>query len=824
MLDSFAEPDPGGVGARGSLADHAVQAWLVEPAPECLILATGGYGRGELAPRSDLDLLVVYPDGQDLSAIEDGVRLLWDAGFRVSQIVRPVGAVGDALTRDLHAATALLEARRLSGPGPAWEALLETTRRFLADHRERFLAAKFEEAEERHRAQGGAVCLVNPDLKLGRGGLRDVQLLELAARLHDPTPPAPAQLLPPVDLTLLDLDDAERLAVVSARRRLLVVRSALQRAAKSDRLEVGVQHALAAELGVQERADRLPVEVFMEDLYRALRAVDRALTRVRLSLDPGRTRAFVRARPLQDGVAVLGDELVLERPHETCAPETAAALFRLALETRRRVSLRTRDAVRRALKEWVPSAPQPLRLRALMAPAKGVATTLRDMHDAGYLGVLLPEFGALECLAQADPYHSYTVDEHTLAVLEFLEEPHPTEREELLRERLLIDVGDRDLLRLGVLLHDAGKVAGSIGHTERGLALVPGVARRLELSARHHAHVRFLVREHLTLSRLAEKRDVDSPETLATLLDVVSHDRQRLDHLYLLTCADIRGVSPQAMTRWKDYLLTRLYERAVAALEGQPDGGFLRPEDPSAWQSWLAERLPPEQHGALAAHLAAVDDDYLGSVDPDEIELHVEQAAALEAGAPAAVHASLDAHCERIWVAARDRPRLFADLCGGLSAQGYQILGVSTAYRGDGIVFDRFAVEPPPGAPQARWPRLEEGLRRAVFEGAPALPRRAPAASQAPPPAVRIRISNQISPHHTVVDVTAPDRPGLLYDLAAALAAGGCDMRLAKVFTKGNRAVDVFYVVDEAGNQLAPAACEALAARLKEVGRLPDGP
>lgn len=841
------EPDPGACRARAGFTDALVRGLLeaTGAAQVATCVALGGYGRRELAPHSDVDLLVLRPESAPAGPVEDLVRLLWDAGTQVGHAVRTLEGVEQSLGRDLSAATATLEGRFLSGRREDFEALRRVVRAFLARDRDRFLQAKLAEADERHRSRGDTVFLLAPDLKAGRGTGRDLQLARLFAALvvgdakgageaaagdDDLVVPALAR----ADALLgrwLELPEGEVEALGDAGRLLLACRSAVHEASaeRGDRLELVLQEPLARRFGYQPRAGRLATEVLMDDVYRAARRIDRVLGGCRLRVAPP-VPAY-RTRPLAPGVSGVGDEVVLD-PAQGVGAAALTELFRQALRARRRIGPRTHEDVRRAVAAIGPAVLRAdaaaLRgLREVLAGGKGVAQVVRAMHESGYLDALLPEFGALECLAQADPYHAYTVDEHTLAVMRALEGPEdrPPEREDHVREELLHRTTRRDLLRLGVLLHDAGKVGGALGHTERGVALVPTAAARFGLTPDEERHVRFLVAEHLTLSRMADKRDVDARSTLDDLLKVVDGDPERLDHLYLLTSADVSGASPQAMTRWKDHLLTRLYQRAREALEG---GGpaTRRPETLEGWAALLGPRVA--DRAALERHLRLCGRGYLVDVEPDEVLLHLELATALEgARGLCEVRCSLDENCERVWIAARDRPALFADLCGTLTGCGYEILSVTTYARDDGVIFDRFAVLPrDPEAPAERWVTLEETIR-AALEGrtrvADLIARRArrePARAAGPPPPVRVRLDNDIAPDLTVVDVSAADRVGLLHDLARALSGAGCDIRLAKVVTKGNRAVDVFHVTRD-GRPLDETARRAVRDALLRAAETP---
>ncbi|MGE0709719.1 MAG: hypothetical protein AB7N76_22145 [Planctomycetota bacterium] len=845
---------------RADLADELLR-WLWEQAPPCeepgaALVALGGYGRGRLYPGSDLDLLLLRGDAPRGDP-EAFLRHLWDLGVEVGHATRSLAKVSEVLRRDLPSATAMLEGRLIAGDPAAFAALQDEAARFVREERQRFGAAKLAEAEERYARHGGgallpgaatgpragldpghsaAVCLLVPDLKHGRGQARDLELARLLAALWverpEELPRDPARVLPWLDAALpawLELDAAGRTALAQAEARLRAAREALHALApgRGDRLEVPLQGPLAIRLGYADRGGRLALEVALEEIYRAAKHVDRLLRRCRLRLLPPPPPAL--RQPLAPGVAAIGDEVVLD-PLPPSGP-ALLELFRQAQRTQRAIPLHTLEAARQGVGalQLDPAALQSF--RELLAGGRGVARVLADMHEAGVLGVFLPEFAALECLAQADPYHAYTVDEHTLAALRALEgeAPHPgrepsREREDRVREELFLRARSRELLRLGVLLHDSGKAGGSLGHDERGAALVPGVARRLGLSPGEERHVAFLVRHDATLSRMADERDVDAPDTVTRLLELVEGDPLRLEHLYLLTCADVAAVAPGALTRWKDSLLTRLYERAAQALEGAAPPPT--PDTVEGWLAALAGRVDPVR---LRAHLERCAPGYLAEVSEGELLLHLELLDELTGEPPLALRWTSVAGIERVWIVTKDRPGLLARLCGALSGAGLDILGLSTSERLDedgALVLDRFALRagrgaPPPEQREARLREVVGGVLAGALDPEALLAERArrePPSSTGPTP-VPVRIRARDEPGYTLVDVSAPDRVGLLHDLTLAISAADLDIALAKVATRGDRAVDVFHVTAPGGGPIPAARREPLLRALERAAR-----
>ncbi len=867
MANGPRSADPGSRRERTAVVDASLQELFAKQGPGegpstelgtgFAVVAAGGYGRRELAPRSDVDLLIIRRDDRDPAPLETFVRALWDAGHEVGSAVRTLDQTESALGNDLHAATATLQGRFLAGDRALFDELVRRVETgFLPQQAARFVKAKLDEAKERLAKHGGTIFLLAPDLKEGRGMLRDLELARLLAALAPALGMEEARVPPEDGYVLRSLPRADDAldrwlglgdrgpgggAPASSGRGRLERAEALVAATRAalheldpgsgERLGKPVQEAIAERFGYRAHTGRLGVENFLRDVFQAAKAIDRTLRIARDKVERALEGRSVRTQRLVPGIVASGPVLSLEPSAVTL--ENAAELFLLAQKTKREVSLATREAIRRLLAQDEKATERfrtdPATVRAFrntLGGATHVAATLRAMHDAGYLDELLPEFGALDCLAQADPYHAYTVDEHTLAAVAALEgEPaapdggwvdaggsaslveRPAEREDRVREELLHRIGRRDLLRIGLLLHDAGKTGGNLGHVERGVALVPEAARRLGLSLDEERHVRFLVEHHLTLSRLVDERDVDAPETRQRLLAVCERDLERLDHLYLMTAADVRAVSPRAFTRWKDTLLTRLWERARA--EAERGGPVLHIRDEEGLVEELLSRLPAGvTEAGLREHLALCPRPYLVECDPEEILVHL--ALLEELGSePVAVRAVAEDGFDRLYVAARDRPRLFSALCGALAAEGLNIVAAQAFTRKDGVVLDRFAIVGAGehvDAVRKTIARVLAGEDVAALIAARArrLPLEPGSGGRKPP--VRVRVSNKISAQMTVVDVTAPDRVGLLHDLAGALSDAELDIRLAKIATKGDRAVDVFYVTTTAGEKVTGAA------------------
>jgi [protein-PII] uridylyltransferase len=433
------------------------------------------------------------------------------------------------------------------------------------------------------------------------------------------------------------------------------------------------------------------------------------------------------------------------------------------------------------------------------------ALTMRDMHELGLLGRYLPEWEALTCLVQYDAYHRFTADQHSLLAVEHLEAlaPGQSAESEGIAE-VLNELARPDLLMLGMLLHDIGKGKGH-GHVAKGIPLIQALTTRLGLPREDADAVILLVAHHLTLSHMAQRRDIDDPKTVASLAEVVGTP-ERLRMLYLLTFADMRAVGPGVMTGWMARILWELFTRTLSRLTG---GRLERPS-----REKVAERVVEEMAGArggVVAHLAMMSDRYLITTSAQRIAAHLRLVERLEEDVVATElfhHPDLDS--SELVIATKDVPGLFALIAGTLAAEGINILSAQIHTRADGIALDTFQVNDPFGeavTEDARWRRTLAALRRVLVgeltvEEALAARRSGRPAAGAVPGPPKITVDNQLSDTHTVVEVKCPDRVGLLYLITRTFQALGLDIGSARIATEIEQAYDTFYVTDHQGRRL----------------------
>lgn len=797
------------------------------------LFAVGGYGRGHLAPGSDLDILLVHEREAGLE--QAGARLeraLWDCGLRPS-VLRATPAELATLVREPETATACLDARIVGqdreAAVPLRQLLCDTIQAQAVPLVRRLLGAL-------HLSDVAALrqlYRLEPNLKQDPFLLRAVQRIHWVARLvqppHEPQPWGTWPLLSP----------AEREPVVAAYGFLLRVRTALHLLAgrQEDVILTAYQPQLAAWLGCAGDGHRSAEEVFLRDLYSRERQVCAAAHRVVELLEQdarfaGRRPQARYRRWLAPGFVRVGNSLhlgVRAEQHWGQAPalDRLVEPFVLLCEGRLDLPLALRNALRAAARAAPPPDTDALRragawFRRLLSAHQPVGPIIVNMHACDVLGLLLPEFGALTCAAEFSHTHQYTIDAHSLLALCEVETllghaaPRAAEPYRVLCEAIT----DLTSLRLAALLHDCGKVLPG-RHSDTGAGLAEAAAKRLGCSPDVVSEVEFLVRQHLLLSHACQQRDTEDA-TLVTAVAAQIRTRRRLALLVLLTYADMRTVRDGLWTGWKDEQLLGLCRRVAAALEeadhGQTD--FTR-----ALALYQAEREAPVSAQVVVAHVAQMAwADYVEHVPFRRIVEHAAAALQYRAG-----HADLSrearTHTTRVRVVAADARGFFTTLTGALTGAGLRVVQGWCFTRRDGIVIDEVEVEDALSGgplPDVAWPVVREQLRQALagevdVQALVVRQRRTFPVRRSPRTNVSVRVDNDSSAHHSIVDIRAGDRAGLLFELGGVFESQGVDIRFVKISTHGGQAQDSFSVVDARGDKLSPTATRLLVAALERV-------
>ena len=818
------------------LAADGARAGLV-PTP-LAVMALGGYGRGELNLQSDVDLMVIYEG--ELSpyvqrAMQELLYTLWDLGLQVGHSLRSLDDCVAMARTDFSSRTSMQEARFLAGD----RRLFARFQRVLRENVYRrdfgkFLETTLTEREQRYRKFGASPYIGEPNVKESAGGLRDMHTaMWLGAAKFGAR-------------TLRELADKglitprEQAAADAALTFLWRVRNELHffSGHKNDVLGRDLQPRIAKNLGYENDETSLGVERFMHDYYLHARVIHRVsrrlIARCQETLSRrGSAERRQRQQALADGLVFFDGALHLADRDPRRLREDATRLMKVFWHLHRlgcELSLDLERAVEDALHLVDDGFRRSPLVRDLFLDVcrnwGRVAQTFSEMHEIGLLGRYLPEFGALTCLVQYDVYHRFSADQHSLFAVEHLEALAPGQSAESEGAALVFnEVEKPELLMLGMLLHDIGKAQGH-GHVAKGIPLVRALTARMGLDPADAGAVEFLVAHHLTMSHVAQRRDIDDPKTVADFA-ATAGDPQRLRMLYLLTYADMRAVGPGVLTPWQARILHELYARALARLTG---GRVARPN-----RTQLVGRLHAAvgedlELQAVKAHLAMVTDRYLASTSVQRMAEHLRMLRRL---AGASVVTELFHHPDLgssdLVVVTRDVPGLFALIAGTLAAHGVNIISAQIHTRADGIAIDTFQVNDPLGetlTSKARWTRLLDALR-VVLTGEERVETllerrraagRAPASAAGPP---KITLDNQLSDAATVLEVKCPDRLGLLYLITRTLSALGLDIASARIATEIDQAFDTFYVHDRQGRKLeAPETLarvrEALAEALVE--------
>ena len=818
------------------LAADGARAGLV-PTP-LAVMALGGYGRGELNLQSDVDLMVIYEG--ELSpyvqrAMQELLYTLWDLGLQVGHSLRSLDDCVAMARTDFSSRTSMQEARFLAGD----RRLFARFQRVLRENVYRrdfgkFLETTLTERDQRYRKFGASPYIGEPNVKESAGGLRDMHTaMWLGAAKFGAR-------------TLRELADKglitprEQAAADAALTFLWRVRNELHffSGHKNDVLGRDLQPRIAKNLGYENDETSLGVERFMHDYYLHARVIHRVsrrlIARCQETLSRrGSAERRQRQQALADGLVFFDGALHLADRDPRRLREDATRLMKVFWHLHRlgcELSLDLERAVEDALHLVDDGFRRSPLVRDLFLDVcrnwGRVAQTFSEMHEIGLLGRYLPEFGALTCLVQYDVYHRFSADQHSLFAVEHLEALAPGQSAESEGAALVFnEVEKPELLMLGMLLHDIGKAQGH-GHVAKGIPLVRALTARMGLDPADAGAVEFLVAHHLTMSHVAQRRDIDDPKTVADFA-ATAGDPQRLRMLYLLTYADMRAVGPGVLTPWQARILHELYARALARLTG---GRVARPN-----RTQLVGRLHAAvgedlELQAVKAHLAMVTDRYLASTSVQRMAEHLRMLRRLEgASVVTELFHHPDLGSSDLVVVTRDVPGLFALIAGTLAAHGVNIISAQIHTRADGIAIDTFQVNDPLGetlTSKARWTRLLDALR-VVLTGEERVETllerrraagRAPASAAGPP---KITLDNQLSDAATVLEVKCPDRLGLLYLITRTLSALGLDIASARIATEIDQAFDTFYVHDRQGRKLeAPETLarvrEALAEALVE--------
>jgi [protein-PII] uridylyltransferase len=784
------------------------------------IAAVGGYGRGELAPFSDIDLLFLFPYKQTPrgeQVVEYMLYLLWDLGVKVGHSTRSTDDCVRLAKQDLTIRTALLEARYVWGDQALFLDFRKAFQeRVVAGTAVEFVDGKLAERDARHKKLGDSRYLVEPNVKDGKGGLRDLQTLFWIAkytyRVDDVG-----------ELVALDvLSDDEARNFAKDHNFLWTVRCHLHYLAgrAEERLTFDLQTRLAERMNYTDRASASGVERFMKHYYLVAKDVG-DLTRIFCaSIEADNMRKpliklprFGRARDLRgfkldrDRLTVSDDDMFARDPvamirlfhvGQQEGFDIHPHALRLVTQNLRKIDNRVRkDAeANRLFIDIVTSSDEP-------------EIALTRMNEAGVFGRFLPDFGRVVGQTQHDMYHVYTVDEHTIQAIGLLAsiERGEQKREHPLASELLPTIGSRRALYIAVLLHDIAKGRGG-NHSELGADVAVKVCPQMGLSDEETESVEWLVRHHLAMSDVAQKRDLSDGKTISDFAERVQ-SLERLRLLLCLTVVDMRATGPNVWNNWKAELLRELYY----ATEDVLSGGQLthaRQTRVDAAKDALGARLVDWPAADIEAQFGRGYPGYWLTFDTDTLERHarmMRNAEAEERPLTVEIHVVSNIDVTEVTIYTQDHPGLFSRIAGAFAAVGASVVDAKVFTTPAGMALDVFWLQDTNGqafAQSSALARMSVQIERALAgemtrDEAHAERTFVPARTRVFTVAPRVIIDNQASATHTVIEINGRDRPGFLYSVTRALYSLSLQISSSKISTYGERAVDVFYVKDGFG-------------------------
>ncbi len=839
--------------AAGSFAQQDKGA---SPTP-LTVVALGGYGRGELNPFSDVDVMFLHDkNGSAISpyaaqVVEQILYLLWDIGLKVGHSTRSISEAISLANKDMLTKTAMLESRQLAGDPNLARIFRKQFRENCVRGRVReYVELRMQDQAARHAKFGDSVYVQEPNLKSGCGGLRDYQNLLWMTFFKEGA-------LTTTHLVGRDwLSEADRKRIEAAYDFLLRLRTDLHYATgrATDTLHFNVQDQLAERLGYPQKRGTLRNEALMKDYYEHTRNIFRVTERITEQFASGRssrtTRSLFGFLPMLktreervDYFRIRNRQLFPQRRTDFVKdPEAMMRAFQLAQERQLDLSPDLADLFTRNLgvvtRGFRNAKGSREKFRAILSRKGEVGRVLRMMHRIDFLGRYVPEFGQLTCLVQHEFFHRYTADEHTLVCIDKLDQVVQTEDPKLRSYRELFEkLEEPFVLYLALLLHDTGRAVGARPHSEASALFAQGAAIRLQLSPAQRRSLILLVDHHLTLSNMAQQRNLDDPETAVEFARIVK-DQKNLDALMLLTLADGQGTSADAWSDWKESLVWQLYHATSRYLSDQEAFFEQTKIERELSQKQVTENLGADYAEEVDAHFEFMPDNYFRAFEVDGIVSHLRLFRRFLENlylrdepplAPAMAWEEFPQQGHSIAsFCAWDGQELLAKIAGSFAVVPINILSADIYTRGDNVVLDIFRVcdtKFRAVTDKRDHALVETTLRSALanenFDFAPLLDRarrkivkRASRGEMDFP--TRVTVENKAHPTYTLIQIQTPDRLGLLYELLSAFGQERVSIALSRISTEKGAAIDTFYVADRAtrGKITDPSRIAALQERL----------
>ncbi|MBF0194839.1 MAG: [protein-PII] uridylyltransferase [Magnetococcales bacterium] len=795
------------------------------------LIATGGYGRGELAPFSDIDLLFLISDelSEDQEAsVERMLYCLWDLGLDIGHAVRTIDECVQQARQDLEIRTSMLESRFLAGDQEMFDTYKKTLfNKVLDKNPEGFLRAKILEQSKRHEKFGNTHFYLEPNIKENPGGLRDIQtffwISKYRYKISQVKDLIPQGIITPEEYRIF----------IRSREYLRRVRNALHYRAnrREDRLTFQYQLEIAEEFGYKNRPGIRGVEQFMRRNYQVARQVGNlSMVFLRNYQEEHRRIHWWNRRRLEKNIMMVGGKVTVSNSEAFLNnPTLLLKIFAVAQDQIKPIHPESMRLIRKSLslidKEFREDPAHAELFVKMLRKKRAVAWVLRRMSASGVLGRYIPEFGRIIGQSQHDLFHIFTVDEHTLQAVEALRKIKRKEssKELPLATQIMDNIRDPLVLTLGILFHDIAKGQGG-QHQDKGAIIAEKVCKRLQIPEAEVEKITWLVKKHLIFSRTAFRMDIGDPETVARFVAEIG-TVENLKLLLILTITDIQAVGPGVWTPWKASLLRQLYNLTIEALEK----GKFKPEGMVEQANLrkieaielLANDYSKEQ---LNTHFDRFSPDYFLHYDAKTLAEHF-IALAPHADSPLAIIFRWEENSDttELLLHTQDHPGLIATISGVLAAEGTNILSANITTTNDGMALDIYIFQNTEGKAiqnQRRLDRIEKKLI-SLLEGKiwidnlmakSTMAETKPEHFRIP---VDIRIDNSFETF-TLLEVTSLDRIGLLYTITRVLQTQGIQVLTAKISSYGEKAVDVFYIKDLFGLKLGERKLESITKNLKE--------
>ncbi|BCB96260.1 bifunctional uridylyltransferase/uridylyl-removing enzyme [Dissulfurispira thermophila] len=760
------------------------------PGIDLALVAVGGYGRREIAPFSDIDIMLLAKKGDDVTvqAAQSLLYRLWDMGINISHSFRTMNECIEDAMKDIRTRTSLVESRFLAGSETLFnEFKQDIYQKLLFKDKKEFIGGILREIERRHREYGDSVYLLEPNVKEGRGGIRDVHCISWLLKTSLSTTYVRVNEINGLK-NLLPSDNYNHF--IKAYDFILKTRISLHHISKrrNDILSFEFQDETAKIMGLKDTKWFMASEIFMRLYYKKAKNIMDTLQRIENICSRQYINFFipVDVKKITDDFYLSKNEITLKDINLLKNTDKIFEAFYIYSTTLKKFSTQVRDTIKNRflfINQKTRSSKKAIMHFMNILKGNRVYETLREMHDTGILDRFIPEFGRLRHLVIHEPYHRYTVDEHTLIAIRNLERLKNTRHQKLQYLSDIMRKVKQEILFLSILLHDIGKGIPEKHHEDYGYRMLKGIMERFNIANDDRQKIEFLVKNHIVMSKLTLMRDIDAPETIAQLAEIVENI-DNLNALYLMTYADMTAVNPHFWTEWKAYLFHEMYVRTSAYLIGLKKQ-YLDIHDPKIKE--FVKNMPDRY--LISNTIDAINTDYYLSISKKEKPI-------------ISISERQDGTAELI-IIANNMPGLFAKIVGSLGRRGLNIFRARLYTGINGLVIDKILI--------SNWKdmwwhgmgeQVKEDIKEAIFQGHDKTFSLHPFTNL---PIYRfapfIEIDNETSIEYTILELFSHDRLGLLYDISMQLYKYGIDIISAIINTEDGVARDVFYLQCK-GNKL----------------------